>query len=137
MKHLEKAVEQAEAALRLHQELGLRLNTTDDLATLAAIHLAAGRVSQASHHAEQALAILQECGGEGPEFPQRDYFICYQVLTAAGQAEAARTALQSAYDLIMTRAGKIANPTLRQSFLERIQVNREVVQAYKVVMRDT
>ena len=35
------------------------------------------------------------------------------------------------------RAGKIANPTLRQSFLERIQVNREVVQAYKVVMRDT
>jgi hypothetical protein len=29
----------------------------------------------------------------------------------------------------MTQAQKIANPALRQSFLERVPINREIVQA--------
>ena len=75
--------------------------------------------------------------GEGPEFPQRDYFLCYQVLAAAGQAERARAALQSAYDLFMMRADKITDPVLRQSFLERVPINREIVQEYENVMCET
>jgi hypothetical protein len=38
------------------------------------------------------LAILQGCGDEGPEFPQRSYFIGYQIFMAAGQPERAKTA---------------------------------------------
>jgi tetratricopeptide (TPR) repeat protein len=125
---VEQAVERAKAALILRQELDMRLNTTDDLATLAAAHLADNDVAEALNCAEQALAILEDCGGQGPEFPQRDYYVCYQVLAAAGQIERAGAALQSAYDLVMARADKITDPALRRSFLEKVRVNREIVQ---------
>ncbi len=128
---LDQAVDWANAALAMRRETDLVLWTTSDLTTLAAAHLASGDTDAALDYARQALAILDECGGEGPEFPQRDYFVCYQVFAAVGQATAARTALQSAYDLVMARADKIAEPALRQSFLERVQFNREIVREYK------
>jgi tetratricopeptide (TPR) repeat protein len=115
----------------LRNELGLRLSTTYDLTTLAAAHLALGDVVEALGYAEQVLAILAECGGEGPEFPERDYWLSYQVLMAAGQADRAGATLQAAHHLVMSRADKITDPALHQSFLERIEVNREIVTAYQ------
>jgi predicted ATPase/class 3 adenylate cyclase len=123
----EETMERANNALTLRQELDMRLNTTDDLATLAAAHMAIDNVAEALQYAEQALSILEECGGEGPEFPQRDYFICYQVLAARGQQERAQTALQAAYNLVMARAEKISDLALRQSFLERVAINQEIM----------
>jgi adenylate cyclase len=129
--HLEQAIEQAQDALVLWHTLGLRLRMTDDLATLAAAHLAADNVAEALTYAEQFLALLEECGGEGPEFPQRDYYIGYRVLTSAGSEERADVALRSAHNLVITRAGKITDPDLRQSFLEQVSVNREIVTEYR------
>ena len=37
-----------------------------------------------------------------------------------------------AYNLVMTRAEKITDPYLRQSFLERVVINREVIEAYRL-----
>jgi hypothetical protein len=85
----------------------------------------------------EALAILAECEAEGPDAPQRDYFYCYRVLAATGHPEQARQALQAAYDLVAARAEKITDPALRQNFLERVRVNREIVQKYENVMRGT
>jgi class 3 adenylate cyclase/predicted ATPase len=127
---LEQAITRAQAALALHQEMGMRLFTADDLAILASAHLAAGDITQALNYARQALSLLEECGGEGPEFPQRDYLICYHVLSEAKQSEVARAALQSAYNLVMARAKKIADAALRRSFLEQVPVNREIVREY-------
>jgi tetratricopeptide (TPR) repeat protein len=132
--NFEQATERARRALTVRRELNMRLNTTDDLATLAAAYLIGGDVAQALACAQEALTILEECGGEGPEFPQRDYFSCYQVLSAVGQGETARDALQSAYDLVAARAEKIADPALRRSFLERVSINREIVREYENVM---
>ena len=97
---------------------------------LAAAYLVSGNLARALDYVAQAQAILQECGGQGPEFPQQDYFIAYQVLTAAGQIERAQSALRSAYDLVMVKAEKITDPVLRQSFLERVVVNQAIVQAH-------
>jgi class 3 adenylate cyclase/tetratricopeptide (TPR) repeat protein len=127
---LEQAVERAKASLALRRELGMRSYIADNLATLAAIYLTADDMAQALGHAEQALTILEECGGEGPEFPQRDCFICYQVLATAGQTGQACAALQSAYNLVMARVDKITDLALRQSFLEKVEVNREIVEEY-------
>lgn len=126
---LHQAVAQAEQALALRQKLALHLNIVDDLALLAKAHLLAGDQARAVEYARQALAILTECNGEGPEFPARDYFYCYQVLTAAGESTAAQSALQAAYALVTTRAGMITDPALRQSFLECVAINREIVTA--------
>lgn len=125
---LDKAVDRAEAALKIRTENEMRLLTTADLTTLATAHLASGDTEQALGYVKQALAILDECGGEGPEFPQRDCYLCYLVLAALGQEEAARATLQSAYDLVMTRADRISDPGLRQSFLEQMPINRKIVQ---------
>jgi tetratricopeptide (TPR) repeat protein/class 3 adenylate cyclase len=132
---LDEALEQAGTALALRRELDLQVWTTADLATLAGAYSAAGQADRALDCARQALTILDDCGGEGPEYPHRDYFVCYQVLSAAGQAAAARTALGSAYKLVMTQAENIIDSTLRQSFLERVEINRQIVREYQNLMR--
>ncbi len=129
--NLDQTVERANAALTMRRELDLTLWATADLTTLASAYLARGDTAQALDCARQALSILDGCGGEGPEYPHRDYYVCYQVLSASGQEEAARSALQSAYNLVMARAEKIIDPALRRSFLERVEVNREIVQDYE------
>ena len=49
------------------------------------------------------------------------------MLRAAGQQERAQAALQWAYNLVMARAEKITDSDLRQSFLENVVINREIV----------
>jgi tetratricopeptide (TPR) repeat protein/class 3 adenylate cyclase len=130
----DQAIGQANAALTMRRELGLRLWTTADLTTLAAAWLSLADLGQALDYARQALTLLNECGGQGPESPQQDYFICYQVLSAAGQAQNAEAALRAAYNLIMERAQKIHDSELRQSFLERVSINQQImVEASRVL----
>lgn len=121
---------QAAQALELRRELALRLWMTADLATLAATHLVLKNQEAALSFARQALTILDDCSGQGPEYPQWDYFLCHQVLAAAGEQAAARQALESAYQLVMTQSAKITDPAMRQSFLERVPHNREIVETY-------
>jgi tetratricopeptide (TPR) repeat protein len=129
MQHIPTAIQQARTALQMQRELDLHLDTSYDLTTLAVAHQAAGDTAQALDYARQALCILDECGGEGPEFPQRDYFLCSEVLAAAGEDTAARDALHAAASLVLARAEKILDPALRQSFLERVPINHQIVRA--------
>lgn len=128
-KQFVQAIEYASAALIVYQELDLRLYSTYDLTNLAVSYLALGASEEALDYARQALHILDECGGNGPETPQRDYFLCAQVLAAIGDSTGTRTALHSAYKLVLERAEKIVDPELRQSFLERVPINRQIMQA--------
>jgi tetratricopeptide (TPR) repeat protein len=128
----QQAIEEAQAALALRQELNLSLRMVDDLATLASAHLTLGQLAEALEYARQTLTILKESDGEGPEFPQRAYFIGYQVLAASGQTQQARPALQAAYDVVMTRAANISDPVQRRSFLEQRAMNREIVAEYEI-----
>jgi len=126
---LSEAEAQASLALTKRQELGLNLLITADLATLADIYLKRGELAQATAYATQAFDILIQCQGEGPEFPQRDFFICYRVFLAHHLESQATRALHAARDLILSRAQKITDPALRQSFLENVLSNREVLLA--------
>ena len=127
----DRAVSQAGEALAIRREAGLELLTTADLATMAAAYLGLGDTSVAQDHARQALAILDRCDGKGPEFPQRDYYLCCRVLSTTGETATAQRALESAYDLVSTKAAKITDPVLRRSFLEQVRVNREIVAEYE------
>ncbi len=131
----ESAIKRAKTALTMRQDLDLRVWMTADLATLALAHLALQDTAVALDCAQQALSILDECQGEGPESPHRDYFVCYQVLSACGYTEAAHNALRLAYNRITTRAEKITNQALRQSFLKNVPINWQVVQEARRVFR--
>jgi adenylate cyclase len=126
-----QAIEQAQAALTMRRENSLENWTTADLATLAAASLALGRVEEARGYAEQTMALLDACGGEGPEAPVRDYMTCLTVFMVIEQPEAARRARQAAYHLVMERANKIKDPELRRSYLERVPINRVVLLSYQ------
>jgi tetratricopeptide (TPR) repeat protein len=134
MGRFDRAIERGHIALDTRRELGMRLRTTADLTTLAAASLGVGDHNAALSYSRDALAILGESAGEGPECPQQDYFICFQVLSAVEQRELAQSALQSAYALVMARAQKIIDPLLRQSFLERAPINRQIVQEARRVL---
>ncbi len=121
------AIADADAALQLRRENDLELWATADLATLAAAHLARGDAATAVGLAREALATLDACGGEGPEAPQRDYFVSGQVLVAVGDAEAAARAFGEARRLVLLRADKLADPEQRRSFLEAVPLNREIM----------
>jgi adenylate cyclase len=129
----ERARDCATAALTIRRELEQRPLQADDLALLAMAHLELGEREMALGHAREALAILDECGAEGPEAPQRDYYTCYRVLAATGHLEQARQALQEAYDLVIARAEKIIAPAMRQSFLENVAQNREIIAAWQTI----
>ncbi len=127
----QQAIIEAQTALTLRSELNLPLRTVDDLSTLAAAYLVIGKVKESLDKAQEALTILEQFQGEGPEFPQRAYFICYQVLTTAGKLEQAQMALHAAYDLVMSRANNISDPTQRDSFLYGRKMNVDILHTYR------
>ncbi|MDX1522204.1 MAG: tetratricopeptide repeat protein [Anaerolineae bacterium] len=126
----DKVFDQANQALTLRESLGIHSKLVDSFSTLAAGYLNKNDLHNALDYANKSRIMLDEAGGEGPEFPQRDYFICFQVFVAARQHQQAKAALQSAYDLVMDRAKKITDPKLRQSFLENVPINRDIVRTY-------
>jgi tetratricopeptide (TPR) repeat protein len=130
---LGQAAQYAHDSLALRRELDIRLATTGNLAILGKIFAANSNLTQALDFCTQALSILDDCRGEGPEFPQLDYLMCYQVFLAAGQTAQAQAALKAAHHLVAARAEKITQPTLRQSFLENVHTNREVMAAYRAM----
>ncbi|MCB0037716.1 MAG: tetratricopeptide repeat protein, partial [Anaerolineales bacterium] len=124
-----QAIAQAGSALEMRVKNEMRLWTTADLTTLAAAHLALGETTQAQQYAEEAIVILDECAGKGPELPQRDYFMAYEVLLALGEEAAARKALAQAERLMLEKAGEIAAEEIRRSFLEQVGIHRQIAEA--------
>jgi class 3 adenylate cyclase/tetratricopeptide (TPR) repeat protein len=126
---LDQAIDEAMDALAMRRKLGLELLAADDLALLAAAHQRCQppQEGKALNYARQSLAILDGCSAEGPEFPARDYFLCYQVLAANGQTAVAQAALASARCLVEARAEKIDDPARLRSFLENVPDNHQIL----------
>ena len=120
------AFAEAERSLALYIALEQPLSTTGVLATLAVAALALHQHHEALAAAKHALAILDACDGEGPDFPHRDYWICGRILDTMGETEAAQTARSRAYELLMALAERISDPAMRRSYLEQIAIHREI-----------
>jgi tetratricopeptide (TPR) repeat protein len=123
------AAEQAERSLALFEQLQEPFSSTAVYATLGAARLGLGNGAAAEQSARAALAILDECGGEGPDFPHRDYWLCAQTLAALGRVETARRAELRAAELLEQRAERISGPSLRHSYLTQVAVHAEIIAA--------
>lgn len=133
----EEAIQRANTSLGKFRELNLLLSTTTNLTMLAVAHCALAHRPDALRYTEEALQILAECGGEGPDFPQRDYWMCYQVLQALGEVSSARQALKAAHHLLIQQAERINNLEMRQSYLENVTFNRSILQAVAATQTTT
>lgn len=123
------AIERAKKSLDKFQVLELDLSTTSDLAIIATAQLGVHNSAEALATARQAIQILNGCAGEGPDFPQRDYWMCYQVLQSLGETAQASQALAAAYRLLMRQAEQINDPIMRRSYLDNVAFNQSILQA--------
>jgi len=105
---------------------GLFTSMTDDITRLSIAYLRQNQFRLANQYAKQAMQILDDCNGDGPDYPQRDYFRCYKVFSADGKSEQAAQALKSAYRLLQEKAAKISDAGMRRSFLENVSFNAEI-----------
>jgi tetratricopeptide (TPR) repeat protein len=92
---------------------------------VAALHLAVGEIDGALEYSTKGLRIMETI--PSPWWPERSYFTHAQILRALSRDEEADEYLQRAYDRVMLVAGKTRNEKLRRSWLENVEVNREIL----------
>jgi tetratricopeptide (TPR) repeat protein len=118
---LEGDLEAAEAEARraVHVLVDTPAQLPHALATLADILLEQGNVTESLEVAGRAIDLLESLGQveEGEALARLVYA---EALGASGERAAARSAIVLARDRLLARAGKIADPASRASFLERV-----------------
>jgi predicted ATPase len=125
---LQDATGHFQEALQLWQELGL-LRSLDARIGLARVALAQGEHKDALAWVEPALAALAT-QGEGDAFdPMRIHLTCYQALQVNGDSRAPDI-LRQAHTLLQEQAARIPDEATRHSFLDKVLVHREILQAF-------
>ena len=128
---LEPAQTAYREALSLRYELDQPALATEPAAGLARICLLQGDAVSAGIHVDSVLAQFEQDGTlEGTDQPLRVYLSCYLVLSGLNDPRA-RGILNTAHDMLKTRANGIADPARRQIFLERITYNREILSLWE------
>ena len=92
---------------------------------LARLHLKLGNVELALQFSLQSMTNLATVASFRAR--EEDYFIHSRALRANGHGAEADEYLQKAYDRVMLVASKTKDETLRQSWLENVRDNREII----------
>jgi tetratricopeptide (TPR) repeat protein len=123
---LQAALEQAQRAVTLlkmnaegYGELTIGLNTA------ARLHLALGAAEAALETSTELMHWLDTV--PGVPTPEQYLFTHSRALRALGRHEEADEVLHRAYERVMLVAGKTQDEALRQSWLENVRDNREIV----------
>jgi len=127
-------LEEAEAAYRdalaLRQELNQLNRAMEVRAGLVRVSLAQGNLIQAQVQVEEILNHLEDQTLDGTVEPLRVYLTCYHALRA-NQDPRAEDILETAYNLLQSRAAKTGSEELRRSFLENVRAHREILMAWE------
>ena len=116
-------------AYQAHSQLGAKAETVVDLSYLGQARLGLDKLDEAAEASGQAIALLAE--QKNVEEAQQVYFNHFRIL-AARQNPAARSFLQEAHDVMMRQADRIGDAQKRQSFLEKVKINRAIVTAMEM-----
>lgn len=128
-------LDEAQAAYRRVLEMRRTLNQPhlilDPLAGLAQIALQAGRMEEALALADQVWTSLV---GEWPEAsfdPLELYLTAYQIMDAVGDPRS-EAVIRTGRHLLQDRAATIGDEAMRRSFLEKVAVNRAILDVASV-----
>ena len=122
-----KAKHAYEQARRVHEQTGHEAGVIEARAGMARCRLASGQINAAKTEIETCLAWLTPHGALGINQPVRLYLTAYCILQAANCAEAADEALNTGLALLRHRADNIGNDEWRNSFLEKVVENQELL----------
>lgn len=101
-------------------------------------HLGRGESALALECSTHAIRLLEEQHGliHGLTSPaERIYFVHSQILQANQRTDAARAYLQKAYEELCRVAGAIQEGALRESFLQNVPINRQIIAAWEAAQR--
>lgn len=132
------ALEQFEAAEKAFRQALLLRETIPHAGRLLELHAELahlawqrGALPQAMAEITPVLAALETSATlEGAEEPYQVYWICTNILRAAGDARA-EMLLQRAGKQLLAQAAHISDPVWRQTFLENVPVHRWILAALK------
>lgn len=126
---LTEAQQAYEHAVQIRLELDHRVLATEPIAGLAEIALRQGDVSQATHHVQEILSLLERHNNlDSTDDPIKVYAICWQVLRQTCDARAQQM-LETAHALLQARAAQIPDETKRKEFLSSNR-NRVILDAW-------
>jgi predicted ATPase/class 3 adenylate cyclase len=109
----------------LAEEAGLRSKIDEARAGLARVALDCGDLGGALAHVETILAHLEDQTFGGADESLRIFLTCYRILRAAADPRA-DSILSMAFELMHARAAKLADESLRRTFLEQVPYHREI-----------
>jgi hypothetical protein len=116
----------ARQALAFYGQTDQPLAATGAQAALAQALLAGGDPAGAATAVADLLRVLDACGGDGPDLPQRDYWLAAQVLQVLGDSRAAAHAAARAGELLAARAQAISDSDLRRAYLTQVAIHAEI-----------
>jgi tetratricopeptide (TPR) repeat protein len=94
----------------------------------ARLHLALGELGEARAWSRRAVDSMAD--HPAPIEPEQVYFTHHRALRALGREAEADEYLQRAYERVMLVADKTPDPELRRSWLENVEANRQIVEAW-------
>ncbi|MBN1484574.1 MAG: tetratricopeptide repeat protein [Chloroflexia bacterium] len=124
---LQQSVRTYRRAIRVRLEVDQPHLAVEPQAGLAEALEAQGERAAALEQVGQILHFLQENELTGAQEPLQIYLSCYRVLAAAGDPRA-EPLLEEAYLLLQEHAGRIPAGPDRESFLQNVAANREIIQ---------
>ncbi|MCP4542135.1 MAG: tetratricopeptide repeat protein [Chloroflexi bacterium] len=129
LERLAEAAETYQQSLDIRRELGQHHIIAESLSGLATVALLQGNLDQARSHIDEVLAHFEELPQRSASEPLVTHLNCYHVLRAV-QDPRARTVLDTTYHLLQEQAAKITDDEMRRSFLENVDVHREIVREF-------
>ncbi|MDY7079501.1 MAG: tetratricopeptide repeat protein [Chloroflexota bacterium] len=118
-------------ALAIRREIGQPARAIDDVAGLGRVALMRSEKQEAKRYAEECLAHVATHGVAGIEHVFEVYLACVHILETCGEEGQARAVQEKAYTLLMERADRIDDETLRRSFLENVPARRALWEAWE------
>ena len=120
-----------ERAHALHLEVGAPHCAIEAVAAMAALDLRCVDLDAALTGVSRVLAFLADGHRlDGVNEPFRPRWICWQVLTSAGDPRAG-VVLDEAYTALLDRAGRIRDEETRARFLDEIPYHREIISTWE------
>jgi tetratricopeptide (TPR) repeat protein len=121
-----EAAKRAVALFKTESNVGPLVNALDKSASL---HLALGELDEALESSTEVMHLLETA----PVFPkpQEHLYTHAQVLRAVGREAEADEHLRRAYERVMFVADKLADEVLRQSWLENVRANRDILREWE------
>jgi len=123
---LEAALRLANEATRISERTLLVFGQIVGESYKAMACLGLGDTGGAKQHSEKAVAVLAQ-HGVAEVLEEEIFFNHAKVLRASGDDQGSREYLVKAYDELMSKAGRINDAMMRESFLGNVRLNREII----------